>query len=540
MSASERRTEEISVSRFQLILLIYKFVRWIRLLNVWVIVRIRRLPFVSLSPLFGFSAHLDVRNHTVLNNAESNCETPIAHTAIEITLMAITVGSTQAVRDSGERDVKEHEINIQESFEASSGAGVTVEYVVTSTASDPVEVHLRQHSNETVRIEETESSGDRWQTAKDGSLQFHGRLEPGESMVKPFRAVPTESDDGLMQLPSLEIIELTMITSDPLTEQVDTDERLRDDIQVESAPTANKRMPYNGRQKVIVSIPAYNEAGSIADVVRAADQYADEILVVDDGSVDDTATIAKSVGATVIEHETNQGYGAAIRTAFIEAKRRDATYLVTLDADGQHDPAEIPLLERALREGESDIVIGSRFATDGTTNAPLYRRVGIRIVNVMTNLGRGVLNPRQWIGDTQSGFRAFNRRAISSISEAETIGEGMHASTDIIFHAHREGINIDEVGASIDYDVENASTHNPLTHGWGLVRNILRGVVRAHPLSMLGVPGFVLINFAVLAASQSSLLSPSSLVFMVLLAVGGVSALATAICVYSLKLYHEE
>jgi len=93
---------------------------------------------------------------------------------------------------------------------------------------------------------------------------------------------------------------------------------------------------------VLAAIPAYNEEAAIADVVTETKQYADLVLVIDDGSSDDTVLLAKEAGATVIEHEENGGYGAALRTAFREANRRRADHLVILDGDGQHDPSDIP------------------------------------------------------------------------------------------------------------------------------------------------------------------------------------------------------
>jgi len=243
---------------------------------------------------------------------------------------------------------------------------------------------------------------------------------------------------------------------------------------------------------VLVAIPAYNESGTVGDVVAGALAHADEVLVVDDGSGDDTATVARGAGATVIEHRRNRGYGAALKTAFREADRSGAGHLVVLDADGQHDPADVSRLVGEQRETGAEIVIGCRFGEDADTVIPPFRRFGLGIVNILTNLSLGVLRPSARVRDTQSGFRCYNEVAIKSLAADESIGNHMGASTDILHHAHARGYDIEEVATTVNYDVENGSSGNPLSHGATLVGNLLRTVERKRPLLMLGVPGFAL------------------------------------------------
>ncbi|WP_137286117.1 glycosyltransferase family 2 protein [Halorussus salinisoli] len=241
--------------------------------------------------------------------------------------------------------------------------------------------------------------------------------------------------------------------------------------------------------EVLVAIPAYNEADTIGEVVSEARQFADRVVVVDDGSDDDTAARAEEAGATVVAHPRNRGYGGALQTAFAEADRLGVEHLVILDGDGQHDPADVPKLVETQRETGAEIVVGSRFL--GDSDVPLYRRFGLFVVNTLTNLGLATFHRGSWIHDTQSGFRAYDADAIRSIVEDGSIGTQMSASTDIIHHALDRNYSVEEVGTRITYDGENANSQHPLSHGVVLIRNILTLIEQERPIMLIGVPGFV-------------------------------------------------
>lgn len=309
-------------------------------------------------------------------------------------------------------------------------------------------------------------------------------------------------------------------------------------IEAVSAGVAPQRTP-----SVVIGIPAYNEAGSIASVVEAASEYGESVLVVDDGSSDDTALVASEAGASVVEHEYNRGYGAALKTLFRAADRQDAAHLVILDADNQHDPADIPKLVAAQRETNADIVIGSRFVDGAVTDAPRYRRIGLFVVNTLTNLSIGAFRPSKRISDTQSGFRAYNRRAIAGLADDETIGSQMNASTDVLYHAHQRGYRIGETGITVRYDVENASSHDPISHGYNLVSNIATTVQNTHPLISLGTPGFISLLLGVgsthwLVSDFLATGSPSFALtaLSALLWFGGFFACIAAVILHSLKI----
>jgi hypothetical protein len=242
----------------------------------------------------------------------------------------------------------------------------------------------------------------------------------------------------------------------------------------------------------MVAIPAYNEAATIADVVSAAREHADTVLVVDDGSTDGTANRAEAAGATVVTHGTNRGYGTALQTAFREAAARGASRLVTVDGDGQHDLDDVPELADAVEDDGANVAIGSRMLGDATAEMPTYRRVGFRVVNLLMNLSLDGRATDDWLTDTQSGFRAYDRPAIEGVDGAGDVGADMEASLDILFRLREAGLHVAERPTTVDYDVDSASTRHPLPHGLQLVSTILWTVERQHPILFLGVPGVVL------------------------------------------------
>lgn len=156
--------------------------------------------------------------------------------------------------------------------------------------------------------------------------------------------------------------------------------------------------------KTIAVIPAYNEATVIGDVVGACREYVDTVLVVDDCSADRTAEAARLAGAQVLRHPLQRGAGRATATGLVAALKLGADVIVTLDADGQHLPSEIPGVAAPVKEGRADLVVGCRHLK--REEMPLIRRLGNRFANLWTWLILGVS-----VSDTQSGFRAYSRTA---------------------------------------------------------------------------------------------------------------------------------
>ena len=216
--------------------------------------------------------------------------------------------------------------------------------------------------------------------------------------------------------------------------------------------------------KTIAVIPAFNEESAIASVVEKSLQHVDEVLVVDDGSGDNTSRMAEDAGAILLKHSSNCGKGVCLRDAFKRVGGYDI--VVTIDGDGQHNPDEIPLLLRPIKEERADFVNGSRYLNAGDENTPSYRRVGQKVLDIATNIAAGTD-----ITDSQSGFRAFQGNTISCYRFRDS---GFGIESEMIADAAENGLRILEVPISVSYDVENSSTRGPVSHGVGVLLKIIK------------------------------------------------------------------
>ena len=232
----------------------------------------------------------------------------------------------------------------------------------------------------------------------------------------------------------------------------------------------------------VVGVPAFEEEETIGKVVVAARRFCDRVVVVDDGGGDYTGDIAEGLGATVIRHPGNEGYGASISSLFKYAYENDVDVLVTLDGDGQHDPGDIPRLLEALQD--ADMVIGSRFLAGSETDVSDQRRMGIEVITRVMELTAGLR-----LTDAQSGFRAYNRRAVDVLRHAVNSGMGM--SVETLSLAIENKLKIVEVPISCRYAGLRTSTYNPWRHGFSVLATVFQVIVEAHPLRWLGVPALL-------------------------------------------------
>jgi glycosyltransferase involved in cell wall biosynthesis len=233
-------------------------------------------------------------------------------------------------------------------------------------------------------------------------------------------------------------------------------------------------------RNITLILPAYNEEVSVGSVVLLARRYVDRVIVVDDGSLDRTAEVAANAGAEVVVHTTNKGKGMAFKTGFEAAEGADI--IVTMDSDGQHNPADIPKLVVPILKGEADIVNGSRYISGHKTDTPVYRRLGQTILDKVTIMNSGVK-----ITDSQSGFRAF---AASTKDIFRFKAQGMDIESEMLADAGNYGLRVKEVEIDVRYDVD-CSTENPLRHGLNVLVKILKDLEFNKPLYCFTLPGLI-------------------------------------------------
>jgi glycosyltransferase involved in cell wall biosynthesis len=292
-----------------------------------------------------------------------------------------------------------------------------------------------------------------------------------------------------------------------------------------------RQTPDTGQKiRVLAGIPAYNEARYVGSIILQARQYVDEVIMVDDGSTDNTARIAELAGATVILHNQNRGYGAAIQSILAEAKKRNSDVLVLLDADSQHNPNEIPSLIKAVSEG-FDLVIGSREAQKDKT--PYYRRIGQKVLLRSTRLAS-----KTNISDSECGFRAFSQRAIS---ELELKASGMAVSSETIVRAAEKNLRITEVPISNIYTMDG-STLNPIRHGIEVLSRIIAMILQRRPLFFFGLAGGILLVAGLIIgirvlniAATTGVLAIGSTILTSLLIIAGILSIFTGIILNTLS-----
>ena len=281
--------------------------------------------------------------------------------------------------------------------------------------------------------------------------------------------------------------------------------------------------------KIIIGIPAFNEEKNIGSIILKLKQKYDKIIVCDDGSTDMTSSISTTLGAVVVKHKKNQGYGAAIRTIFDEFKKTDSDILVTFDADGQHKISEIESMVKPILENTADIVIGSRFLGK-TIDLPKYRKIGIKTITGLTNAITGTK-----ISDSQSGFRAYSKKTLNQISLIES---GMGISTEILIKSSKKNMRIFEVPITILYS-ETTHSQEPISHGTSVIMSTIKHVVIERPLLYYGLTGLCFLILGLFFGAWTlQIYSTEKVVMtnMALMSIGGV-ILGTILLISATILY---
>ncbi len=221
----------------------------------------------------------------------------------------------------------------------------------------------------------------------------------------------------------------------------------------------------NERPKVIVVMPAYNAAETLVDTYRRIPaEHVDQVILVDDGSIDDTAAIAQQLDLELIVHPHNAGYGANQKTCYMEALRRGAEIVIMLHPDGQYDPQIIPQMIEAVRSGKGDFVLGSRFipprsALEG--GMPRYKYYSNRFLTAIENLVMGTK-----LSECHTGYRAYSRELLLTVPFLRNSNDFVF-DTEMIFQAHLFGFRFAEVPVSTRYfnEASSISFHGSVKYG---------------------------------------------------------------------------
>ncbi len=218
--------------------------------------------------------------------------------------------------------------------------------------------------------------------------------------------------------------------------------------------------------KTIAVIPAYNEGTRVGNVVQEAVQYVDEVIVVDDGSEDNTVDVAKKAGAIVMQHIENCGAGAATMTGIDAARALGAEIIVTLDADEQHSSDDIPALLKPIQAGEADLAFANRFGR--RNRIPAIRRLFNGIGNLITFAATG-----KWVKDSQCGFKAFGPKAVEQVDLRMS---GYEFCTEIVRESAQHRWRTVDIPAKVVYSEYTLAKGQSFANG---VRTALKILLRS-------------------------------------------------------------
>jgi len=217
--------------------------------------------------------------------------------------------------------------------------------------------------------------------------------------------------------------------------------------------------------RALLIIPAFNEAGAIEGVINAVrGTFVGDIAVIDDGSEDETAALARAAGAVVLQHPCNLGIGAAVQTGFLYGLQGGYDIVVRQDGDGQHDPAQIPRLLAVLAADAADIVVGSRFLAREGYQSTWVRRMGIFVLGVVSRLvGAHITDPT-------SGYWAVNRRALAVLAHSHPDD---YPETEALVMASRAGCRVAEVPVIMYARIAGTSSISALYSGFYMIKVVL-------------------------------------------------------------------
>jgi glycosyltransferase involved in cell wall biosynthesis len=295
-------------------------------------------------------------------------------------------------------------------------------------------------------------------------------------------------------------------------------------------------MLYPADCRVVAIIPAYNEERFIGSVVLQVQEFANQVIVVDDGSADATARVAEAAGADVVRHCHNQGKGVALSSGFRRARELAPDVVITIDADGQHEAGEVNQVIAPILTGKADIVIGSRYLDDNS-DVPLHRIWGHHAFNFLTNRVSGIN-----VTDSQSGFRAFSPRALQAIAFQSNgfSSNGFSVESEMQFLANDLGLKLQEVPITICY--HDPPKRSVIRHGLMVLNGILRLTGQYRPLLFFGLPGLLVLLAGLIMGTwvvdiyqRSGTLAVGYALISVMFVITGTVAFSTGVTLHSVR-----
>ncbi|MCX8197704.1 MAG: glycosyltransferase [Candidatus Micrarchaeota archaeon] len=282
--------------------------------------------------------------------------------------------------------------------------------------------------------------------------------------------------------------------------------------------------------KIAIFIPAFNEEETIGSVVILAKKYG-RVFVVDDGSSDSTAEVAKKAGAHVISHDRNLGYGEALKTIWRKARGISEDVIVVMDGDCQHNPAEIPLLVRPIIEGNADVSAGSRFL-GRFIQPPPARKEGVGALNFLASMQAGGKAL-----DYQCGFRAYRKSCLAKITFGNS---GYPAGAETLISALQSGLRVVEVPVNVRY---YDGKEVPFWRGASLAGNLIEQLAKRKPLLFFGGAGVAMLFLSALLGVfvierfyGAGVLPTGSAILTVFFGIGGLIMLLIGINLYALEI----
>ncbi|MBN1667397.1 MAG: glycosyltransferase family 2 protein [Anaerolineales bacterium] len=229
-------------------------------------------------------------------------------------------------------------------------------------------------------------------------------------------------------------------------------------------------------EKILILIPAFNEAPRIAGVIAGIQEVVPEadILVVNDGSNDNTASVARNAGAYVVSLPYNMGYGVALQTGYKYARRYDYDIVVQMDGDGQHEPKSIPDLLQVLQQQKVDIVLGSRWLGKGNYQGSVLRKFGKFYFGFLASLVT-----HYNVTDPTTGFQALSRPVVHFF--CCHVYPSDYPDADVIIMLHRAGFRVTETPVTMYINESGHSMHSglrPLYYGMKMMLSITMTLLR--------------------------------------------------------------